>query len=387
MTFARLVLKDLVSAPLRLSLTILSGAIGVFAFAFLQTTIRLFYSGVAATEADRLIVRNKTSIIQPLPLSYLQRIRAVPGVSLITHQGWFGGRLGEAQEQQFANFYVDSPTFLAVYPEMLLPAEQRAAFEADPCGAVAGEDLAERYGWKVGDRVVLQGTAFPGEWPVNVHGIYRAARPGVDTTALYFGYRCVNERVPADQKNRVGLYTLRIEDPSVSNEVSAAIDGMFANSPYETRTESERAFVMSFLAMSSAIVMAVRLVGIVVLGILLLVVSNTLAMGVREKAVQLATLKALGFRSRRVVWMVIGQALIIGLASAAIGLAAAPALVSAFISAVEQAVGPMPDVGLDAATVLVSVLAVSAVCLLAAAAPAVHVARLQVAEGLRRAGA
>jgi putative ABC transport system permease protein len=386
-TFARLVLKDLLSAPLRLSLTILSGAIGVFAFAFLQTTLRLFALSVEAAEADRLIVRSKTSIIQPLPLSYLPRIAAVPGVRLITHQNWFGARLGEATEQQFASFTVDSPTFLAVYPELLLPREQRAAFEEDPCGAIAGEDLARRYGWKVGGRVVLQGTIYPGDWEVNVRGIYRAERPGVDTTVLYLGYRCLNERLPRGEKNRVGVFALRIDDPSASNEIASAIDGMFANSPYETRTESERAFISGFLAMSSAIVTAIRTVSFVVLGILLLVVSNTLAMGVREKAVQLATLKALGFRSRAAVWMVIAQALIIGAAAAAAGLAAAPAIISAFVAAVEQQIGPMGPVGLDAATALLSVLAVSVVSLLAAAAPAIRVARLQVAEGLRRVGA
>lgn len=384
MTFASLAVKDLFRNPLRLGLTILATAVGVLAFVFLRTVIDVWYAGVANAQADRLIVRNQASITSYLPLSYLPRIAAIPGVGAITYAGWFGGRLGESTRDFFPNYYVDPASYLRVFDEFLLDPGERAAFEADPCGAAVGRALADRFGWEVGDRVVLTGTVFPGTWEFTVRGIYEGARPATDTTAMTFPYRCVNERIPEALRDRVGYFAVRVDDPSRSAAIAAEIDRTFANSAAETRTESERAFQLGFVAMSGAILTAIRVVGYVILAILLLVVGNTLAMGVRERTVDLATMRALGFRPRHVVTLVLAESLAIGLAGAALGIAGAPPVIRAFGRTVARQFGPVPDLSPSAGTLLLAVGAAVAVGLLAGALPAAQAARIGVAEGLRR---
>ncbi|HCF57818.1 MAG TPA: peptide ABC transporter permease [Myxococcales bacterium] len=384
MTLGQLAFKDLLRNPTRLLLTVLATGIGVLAFVFLQTVISVFYSGLAVTQPDRLAVRSKISITQPLPLSYKRRIESVPGVTRITYAGWFGGRMSETREDFFPNFYVDKATYLKVYDEYVAPADQLAAWMADPCGAMAGKSLAERFDWQIGDRVTLKNAVYPGEWTFTVRGIYAGRTPQIDTTLFAFGYRCINERLPEELRDYVGIYTIVVDDPARSAQVAAQIDAMFANSAYPTRTESERSFQMSFIAMSSAILTAVRIVAYGVLLILLLVVGNTLAMNVREKTVDLATLRALGFRRRHVAALVLVESLVIGLAGAAVGLLLAPPVLSGFVRVVSESFGPIGTVVITGPTYALALGASVGVALLAGLLPALRAARLQVAEGLRR---
>lgn len=386
MNYVRLAWRDLRRNPLRLALTILAGAVGVTAFIFLRTVIDIFYFGAEAAQVDRLIVRNKVSITQPLPLSYYARIAALPGVTAVTHQEWFGGTLGETQKDFFANFAVDPNTFLDVFPEYAVPPAELSAFRSDPCGALVGEKLSRRFGWKAGDRVTLKGQIYPGDWTFNVRGVYTGTRPGADTTALVFGYRCLNESelLPESRKDQAGIYAVRVDDPARSGEVAAAIDGMFDNSPYPTKTESEKAFQLGFVAMSSAILTAVKVVSTVILLIILLVIGNTLAMGVRERTRDIATLRAIGFRSRTVVLLVLAESSVIGLVAAALGVLAAPALVNGFARMVASQFGQLPDNVMRGRTLVVSALAALVVALLAGVGPAVRAIKLPVAEGLRK---
>ncbi|MBZ4418090.1 FtsX-like permease family protein [Myxococcus sp. RHSTA-1-4] len=386
MNYVGLAGRDLLRNPLRLSLTILAGAVGVTAFIFLRTVIDIFYYGAQAAQVDRLITRNKVSITEPLPLSYYARIAALPGVTAVTHQEWFGGTLGETQKDFFPNFSIDSNTFLDVFPEYTTTPAELSSFRSDPCGALVGEKLSRRFGWKPGDRVTLKGQIYPGDWTFNVRGIYTGTRPGADTTALVFGYRCLNESelLPENRKDQVGIYAVRVDDPSRSAEVAAAIDRMFDNSPYPTKTESEKSFQLGFVAMSSAILTAVRVVSNVILLIILLVIGNTLAMAVRERTRDIATLRAMGFRPRTVVLLVLAESSVIGLAAAALGVAAAPSLVNGFAKLIASQFGQIPDNVMRGRTLVVSALAAVLVSLLAAIGPAWRALRLPVAEGLRR---
>lgn len=384
MNYARLGWRDLWRNPLRLSLTVLAGAVGVMAFIFLRTVVDLFYAGAATAQVDRLIIRNKVAITQPLPLSYFPRIAAVPGVTAITHQSWFGGTMSESQRDFFPTLAIDKASFLKVYSEYAVPPEQLTAFEADPCGALIGRSLAERFGWEEGRRLTLKSQVYPGEWTFTVRGIYDGTRPGVDTTSMVFGYRCLNERLPENWKDQVGLYSVRVDDPSRSGQVAAAIDGMFANSPYATVTESERAFQLGFVAMSSAILTAVKLVSNVILAIILLVIGNTIAMAVRERTRDIATLRAMGFRPRHVVLFIVVEAAFIGVAAGGLGSLAAPPMLEAFTQAVASQFGPMPESAVRAQTLVVGALAAVVVSLLAAVGPAIRALRLPVAEGLRK---
>lgn len=384
MTFATVVLRDVRRSPLRLGLTVLATAIGVLAFVFLRTVIDLWYAGVETAQPDRLAVRSKTSLTQPLPLSHLRRIEAIPGVSEVTFAGWFGGRISESRKDFFPNFFVDQRSYLDVYDEYVAPPEQLSAWLADPCGAMVGRQLAERFGWEVGDRISLKGTIYPGTWDFTVRGIYEGKTPNVDTTVMAFGFRCVNERAPPPQQDKVGYFAVRVDDPSRSAEIAAAIDAAFANSAYETKTESERAFQLGFVAMSGAILAAIRIVSYVILGIILLVVANTIAMGVREKTVDLATMLALGFRRRHVVGMVLAESAFIAFAGAALGLLAAPFLTRAFGRIVARSFGSFPEPVLAVDTFVLSAVAALLVGLLAGAVPALRAAHLPLAEGLRR---
>ncbi|PTL83034.1 FtsX-like permease family protein [Vitiosangium sp. GDMCC 1.1324] len=384
MTFGRLVWKDLLRNPLRLALTVLAGAVGVMAFIFLRTVVDLFYSGAAGAQVDRLFTRSKVSITADLPLSYMSRISAVPGVSDVTFYGFFGGRYGESQKDFFGTAFIDPPSFMRVFNEVVVPPEQVAAFEADPCGALIGKDLAKRYGWKVGDRVTLKGTIYPGNWDFTVRGIYDVSSGGMDKSSFFFGFRCLNEKLPEARKDRVGAFMLRVEDPSRSAVVATTIDGMFANSPYPTRTESERAATLGFISMLSAIITAVKVVSSVILLIILLVIGNTLAMSVRERTRDLATLRAMGFKSGRVVSLVLFESVAIGLASAGLGVLVAPPLVKGFMAAVGPQLGGVPANFMREGTLLLGALAALGVSLLAGAIPALRAIRIPVAEGLRK---
>ncbi|EPX56534.1 ABC-type antimicrobial peptide transport system, permease component [Cystobacter fuscus DSM 2262] len=383
MTFGRLVWKDLLRNPLRLGLTVLAGGVGVMAFIFLRTVVDLFYVGAAAAQADRLFTRSKVSITEDLPLAYLPRIAAVPGVSDVTFYGFFGGRYGESQKDFFGSAFVDPSSFMKVFDEVSVPPEQVAAFTADPCGALIGKDLAARYGWKAGDRVTLKGTIYPGDWTFTVRGVYDVLSGGMDTASFFFGFRCLNEKLPEKRRDRVGAFLLRVEDPSRSALVSSSVDAMFANSPYPTRTESERAATLGFISMLSAIITAVQVVSTVILLIILLVIGNTLAMSVRERTRDLATLRAMGFKSGRVVMLVLFESLVIGLASAALGVLIAPPLIHGFISAVGSQLG-VPKDFMRESTLLLGALAALGVSLLAGAIPALRAVRISVAEGLRK---
>jgi putative ABC transport system permease protein len=274
---------------------------------------------------------------------------------------------------------------MRVFTEVVVPPQQVAAFSADPCGALIGKDLAARYGWKPGDRVTLKGTIYPGDWDFTVRGVYDVSSGGMDTSSFFFGFRCLNEKLPEARQDRVGAFMLRVEDPSRSAAVSTAIDGMFANSPYPTRTESERAATLGFISMLSAIITAVKVVSTVILLIILLVIGNTLAMSVRERTRDLATLRAMGFKSGRVVMLVLFESLAIGLASAGLGVLIAPPLVKGFIAAVgSQMGGGLPKDFMRESTLLFGALAALVVSLLAGAIPALRAIRIPVAEGLRK---
>jgi putative ABC transport system permease protein len=383
-TFGRVVARDLARNPLRLGLTVVAATVGVLAFVFLQTVIDLWYSGVEHAAIDRLAVRNKTSLTQTLPLSYLRRIEAVPGISEVTFGGWFGGMKSESQKDFYPNFFVDSASYLKVFSEYVVPPEQAAAWRADPCGALIGHDLAARFGWKPGDLISLKGTIYPGTWDFTVRGVFAGKDPTVDTRGMAFDFRCLNERVAPEEKDRVGFFTVRVDDPSRSAAVAAAIDSMFANSPNETKTESEKAFQLGFVAMSGAILAAVRIVSYVVLFIMLLVVSNTIAMSVREKTVELSTLRALGFRTRYLVALVLGESTTIGAAAAVLGLLASPAVLHVFSRVVAKSFGAFPPAVIRADTALLAVAMSLFVGIAAGVVPARMAARLEVAEGLRR---
>ncbi|MEX1127585.1 MAG: ABC transporter permease, partial [Vicinamibacterales bacterium] len=238
--------RNLTRRKIRTIFTTLSIFIAFVLFGVLMALKAAFSMGIDVAGADRLMTIHKVSFIQPLPMSYLERIRAVEGVTAITHANWFGG-IYQEPSNFFAQFAVDPESYLAMYPELTLPEDQKKAWFANRTGAVVGVDTAERFGWKVGDRVPLQGTIYrtPGDapWEFTIDGIYDSPIAGTDKTMFLFHYNYLNETIAGNYgRDQVGWYIVKVEDPARAESVAQRMDALFANSPAETKTATEKVF-------------------------------------------------------------------------------------------------------------------------------------------------
>jgi putative ABC transport system permease protein len=322
MKFFPLLLANLRRKKVRTVLTVGSFAVALFLFGLLVTIDGAFNQGVDVAGTDRLMVLNKVSLIQPLPLSYKDRLAATPGVAHVTFANWFGGKYQDGSVF-FPQFAIDHTTYRQMYPEFRIPDAQWEAFAHDREGCIVGAGTAAKFGWKIGDRVPLQGTIFPGTWEFNIRGIYRGARENDDVSQFWFRWDYLSERGPQWVRGVVGWYTVRVTDPANALAVLRAIDDQFANSSYETRTDTEKAFAASFVKQMGNIRLIIVSVGAVVFFTLLLVTGNTMAIAVRERTGELAVLKTLGYSDRFVLAIVLAESMFIALIGGAIGLAAA----------------------------------------------------------------
>ena len=305
--------------------TIFTLLAALFTFALFGVLVAVnvaFAMGVDVSGADRLVVIHKISLIMPLPIAYEDRIKAVPGVEAVTHMNWFGG-VYKDPKNFFAQMGVESATFFALYPEYVVPPAQKTVWMADRSGAIAGRDLAQRFGWKIGDKIPILGTIFTRKngsrmWDFTLDGIYEPGRKGVDATQFFFHYDYLKEASRGG--DMVGWYTIRIADPRRAGEISQRIDALFADSPYETKTSTEKAFAQSFANQIGNIAAIVRYVISAVLFGMLLVIGNTMAQSVRERTNELAVLKTLGFSNRLVLLLVIAESCLLALLGAGLGL-------------------------------------------------------------------
>lgn len=303
--------------------TLLAALFTFALFGVLVATNVAFGMGVDVSGADRLIVIHKISLIMPLPIAYKERIKAMPGVEAVTHMNWFGG-VYQDPKNFFAQMAVDTPTFFDLYPEYVVPPDQKKAWEADRAGAIAGRDLAQRFGWKVGDKIPIRGTIFSKKdgsrlWEFNLDGLYGPGKKGVDATQFFFHYEYLKEAASRGG-DLVGWYTIRIADANRAGEISKRIDALFANSSYETKTSTEKAFAQGFANQIGNIGAIVRYVVSAVLFGMLLVIGNTMAQSVRERTNELAVLKTLGYGNGLVLFLVIAESCLLALCGAGLGL-------------------------------------------------------------------
>jgi putative ABC transport system permease protein len=317
MKFLPLVLANLFRKKIRTALTIGSFTVALFLFGLLAIVRGAFSQGVDIAGADRLVTINKTSLIQPLPLSYRDRLLRIPGIKEVTFQNWFGG-VYQDEKNFFPQFAVDIENQRAMYPEFVVPEDQWKAFVADREGAIVGQSLADRFGWKVGDRIPIKGTIYTGQWEFNVRGIYHGSRAQDDTTQFWFHWDFLDERRTFG-KGDVGWYVVRVSNPDQSVQVAKTVDAEFANSPFETKTDTEKAFAASFVKQMGNIEFLILTVGGVVFFTLLLVTGNTMAIAVRERIGELAVLKALGFSNRFVLVLVMTESMILALVGGGLG--------------------------------------------------------------------
>ncbi|HPC83087.1 MAG TPA: ABC transporter permease [Thermoanaerobaculaceae bacterium] len=319
MKFLPLVWANLARKKVRTTLTIGSFLIAMTLYGVLAAVHAAFYQGIDVAGADRLVIINRTSLTQPLPVSYRERLLQVDGVTDATHASWFGG-VYQDEKNFFPQFAIDTDTYLNVFPEFQIPAEQWREFVADRQGCVVGAATAARYGFKLGDRLPIKGTIFPGVWEFNVRAIYSDPRQGGDETQLWFHKKYLEENGPAWFRGLVGWYTVVVESPDRAAEVARAIDARFANSPHETKTEPERAFAAAFVKQMGNIELIILSIGGVVFFTLLLVTGNTMATAVRERVGELAVLKTVGYSDRFVLGLVLAESLLIALQGGLAGL-------------------------------------------------------------------
>ena len=379
MKFWPLLLAYLMRRKTRTVLTVGSFAVSLFLFCLLVTIRAGFQQGVQAAGADRLVVINKVSLIQPLPLAYRDKILRVPGIKEATFANWFGGVYQE-EKNFFAQFAIDHTTYRQMFPEFLVPEDQWKAFQADKAGAIAGEATAKRFGWKVGDRIPIKGAIFPGLWEFNLDGIYKGARPSDDLTQFWFRWDYLDEKGPAWTKGFVGWYTVRVQPGADAVQISKEVDSRFANSPWETRTQSEQAFMAAFVEQMGNIGFLMTVIGSVVFFTLLLVAGNTMAMSVRERTGELAVLKTVGFTDRAVLLLVLVEVTLIALVGGALGIV----LAKLFTLRGDPTGGIFASFYLPPWAMWTGAALTVVVGLLAGLIPALTAMRLQVVQALRK---
>ena len=380
MFLLRLVIRNAFRHRLRTLLTITGLAIAVLAYGLLRTVVDAWYAGAAAASSARLVTRNAISLAFFLPASYENRIRAVEGVTRVARSTWFGG-IYQEPKNFFPQFAV-SPAYLDLYPEFIIPAEERAAWARDRKGALVGRQLADQFGFKVGDALPLRGSIYPGTWEFVVRGIFDGADSGTLTRHMLFHWDYLNETLRKKAPRRadaVGVFVVGIDQPDNVAAVSTRVDQVFRNSLAETLTETEQAFQLGFVAMSDQIIAAIRVVSYVVIVIILAVMANTMAMSARERTAEYATLKALGFGPGFLAALIFGESAAIAAVGGAIGIAAG-APVAAFF---KQAAGIFPIFEISSDTVAMQAACAAIVAVAAAIVPAVQAARVRIVEGLR----
>jgi putative ABC transport system permease protein len=378
----KLVMRNALRHKLRSTLTVFGLVIAILAFGFLQTVVKAWYAGADAASSTTLVTRNATSLVFALPLSYAGKIRAIDGVTRVAYANWFGG-VYQDPKNFFPQLAVSGESYLDIYRDFVVPLEQRKAFLRDRKGALIGRKLANQYGFKVGDVIPLRGTIFPGQWDFTVRGIYDGRTASTVTTQMFFHWDYLNEtllKTTPRRANQVGVYVVQIERPDQAAGVSAAIDATFKNSLAETLTETEKAFQLSFVSMSDAIVVAIRLVSFVVILIIMAVMANTMAMSARERLSEYATLKALGFGPGFLATLIVGESLLLALAGGAIGIALLYPAAAAFAARMGTL---FPVFEVTPLTVAMQAASAVAVGLVAAVAPVVRAVRVNIVDGLR----
>ena len=381
MKFAHLIWGNLKRKKLRTALTLLSILVAFLLFGVLCAVKQGLVGGVELAGVDRLIVRHKVSIIQLLPESYKARMERIPGVALVAHQTWFGGIYQDPK-----NFFMQCPVvpeeFMKMFPEFLLPPEQMKAWLATRTGAIVGRKTAERFHWKIGDKVPIQSPIWGRKtWEFDIVGIFDGAKKGTDTTGMWFRYDYFDEtRTEGRGKGLVGWYTIRVKDPAKAAEVAKLVDQEFENSPAETKAEPEGAFIQGWANQIGNIALIVGAILAAVFFTILLVTGSTMSQAVRERIGELGVLKAIGFTNGQLLGLVLAESCLLTVLGGALGLAAA----AAFAARGDPTGGLLPMFHLPTVDLLVGLIISIALGVITGVLPALQAMRLRVADALRR---
>lgn len=382
MKFLHLIRANLLRKKLRTSLTLLSIVVAFVLFGFLCAIKQALVGGVALAGADRLIVRHKVSIIQLLPENYQTRMQRIPGVAAVAHQTWFGGIYQDPK-----NFFMQCPVvpedFMPMFPEFILPPEQMKAWLATRTGAIVGRNTAERFGWKIGDKIPIMSPIWLRKtWEFDLVGIYDGREKGTDTTGFYFRYDFFDEARKGQGwgQGLVGWYTIRVQDPAQAAEVARRVDEEFANSPAETKAEPEGAFIQGWANQIGNIALIVAAILGAVFFTILLVTGSTMSQSVRERIGELGVLKAIGFTNGQVLSLVLAESCLLTVLGGVCGLG----LAWLMISRGDPTGGLLPLFFFPARDVLLGLGLSVVLGFVTGILPAQQAMRLRVADALRR---
>ena len=383
MKFVSLLLANFKRHRLRTALTILSIIAAFILFGYLAAIRKAFEMGASVAGADRLVTRHKVSIIQMLPISYKTQMEQIAGVAAVTHASWFGGIYKDPKYSFFPQLPVVPEEYMKMYPEFELPKDQFDAWTRTRTGVVVGRATAKQFGWKIGDKIPLQATIWRPKagntWTFDVVGIYDGRYKETDTTQFLFRYDYFEENRLFGQGG-VGWYYIRIKDPQHATEVARAIDDRFANSSYETKTETEKAFVKGFAEQMGNIGKILTAILTAVFFTILLVAGNTMAQAVRERVPELGVMKAVGFTDGHLLMFVLAESCMISIVGGAIGLG----LAWLFISFGDPTHGALPIFFFPLRDLVIGAICVIVLGLAAGLLPSLQAMRLNTVDALRR---
>lgn len=386
MTLAGLAVRNLARNRFRVMLTVLGVAIAIVAFLLLRTVVWAWASAADWSAKDRVVTRHKVTFVMTLPRRYVENVREAPHVKAVTFANWFGGKDPKHDREFFQALAADSATYFTVYDEMKVPADAMETWKHDKQGAIVGDVLAKKLGWKVGDKVILESGIYPGDWQFTIDAIYRAAARSVDRSTFVFHWDYLNDALPAERRDQVGWIVSRVDDPAHVADISAALDKRFEDLDTPTLSQDERAFNASFLAMFSAILKAMDIVSAVILVIMTLILGNTIAMGVRERTGEYGVLRAIGFLPRHIALWIVGESLAMGVLGGVFGLLLAWPLINlGFSRFIEENMGNFfPYFRLETANMLIGLGLAALLGGVASALPAWRASKLRVVDAVRR---
>ena len=388
MNLLGLAARNLARNKLRSTLTIAGTAVAVLAFVLLRTVVASWTSAQDAADQSRVVTRHKVTFVMSLPKNYVEKVSGIAGVKEATWANWFGGKDPRPQFEHefFAALACDPKTTLDVFPELEITQQERDNWLSDKQGAIVGENLAKKLGYKVGDTVPLTSQIYPGDWKFHISGIYHPAKKSVDNSTFYFHWTYLNDGMPARMQDKVGWVVSRIEPGLNSADVAKKIDQVFDDEDTQTLSQDEGTFQHSFLAMMSAVLKAMNIVSLVILGIMMLILGNTVAMGARERTSEYGVLRAIGFLPGDIAMLVIGEAGTLGIAGGVAGLALGVPFVNFGMGRwIEENMGSMfPYFRVAVPTAVAAMVLAVTLGLLAGVLPAWRSSKLKVVDALRR---
>ncbi len=388
MTLGSIAVKNIRRNLFRTVLTMLGVIVAMMAFLLLRTVITSWLMGVELAAKDRVATRHKVTFIMTLPKRYVEDVRAVPGVKEVAYFNWFGAKMAGKEDAFFGNMATDPESFLRVYDEIVVPEDQKKNWFENRQGALVGAALAKSLGLKVGDKITLKGTIFPGDWPMTVEGIYTTTRKSIDQSTLWFHWKYLNESpvLTPPMKDQVGWITSKIDNASQAASITKKIDTMFDTRDVQTLSMDEGSMNASFMGMFATLLKAIDLVSIVILVIMMLILGNTIAMGTRERTHEYGVLRAIGFMPKHLAFFVLGEAAVIGLLGGLVGVGLSYFMVNNGMGqAIEENSGGMfLYFRMKESHALAGIAIATVSAALAAAVPAYRASKLDVIDALRR---